>query len=372
MAASMTAHEVMALVARKNNATAVTEYRNHCTLDTCPLDQSYYYYRPSLAANAIFAALFGLALISFLLQVTLSRRFIGFTVAMVSGCILEVIGYAGRLQGWQNPFNQNSFLIQICCLTIAPSFLAAGLYLTLSRIVMTFGPENSRIKPLSYPRIFIPCDIVSLMLQAAGGGLASTASHKNESVVTGDNILVAGLAFQVLTLLVFICLSLDFVFRTMRRMRSLGDAALDPTHAKLRQSLKFKCFLGALSLATLCIFIRSVFRCVELGEGWTGHLIRDQVLFIALEGAMVALGVLSLVFFHPGLCFREGYDIRMKAKEVKAGKKSLFGRKKNVAAQDAEATHEEVVHEKPDGLTPESGSERGVVGMQREDKEIGV
>ncbi len=59
---------------------------------------------------------------------------------------------------------QNGFLIQIVCLTIAPAFMAAGLYLTLSRIVMTFGPENSRIAPLSYPRIFIPYDVVSLLL----------------------------------------------------------------------------------------------------------------------------------------------------------------------------------------------------------------
>jgi len=62
---------------------------------------------------------------------------------------------------------------------------------------MVFGPENSRLKPLSYPRIFIPCDVISLLLQAAGGGLASAASHKNNSPDTGDHILVAGLAFEL-------------------------------------------------------------------------------------------------------------------------------------------------------------------------------
>ena len=80
--------------------------------------------------------------------------------------------------------------MQIVCLTIAPAFLAAGIYLTLSRIVITFGPENSHIKPLSYPRIFIPCDIVSLLLQAIGGGMASVASHQDKSPETGDHIMV--------------------------------------------------------------------------------------------------------------------------------------------------------------------------------------
>ena len=190
------------------NYTSITNYRNQCTLDTCPLSDSYFAYRPSLAANALFLALFAFSLICFILQVLLSRRFIGFTIALVSGCVLEVVGYAGRLMSWKNPFDQvaspsfalvnhtdvrpqNGFLIQIVCLTIAPAFMAAGLYLTLSRIVRTFGPENSRIAPLSYPRIFIPCDIVSLLLQAIGGGMASVASHQDKSPDNGDHIMVS-------------------------------------------------------------------------------------------------------------------------------------------------------------------------------------
>ena len=237
--------------------------------------------------------------------------------------------------------------MQICCLTIAPAFLAAGIYLTLSRIVVTFGPDNSRIKPLSYPRIFIPCDVFSLVLQALGGGMASTASHQNKSPDTGDHIMVAGLAFQVLTLLVFMLLCADFAIRTLRRMNAMGDAALDPTHAKLRGSFKFRAFLLALALATICIFIRSVFRVVELGEGWEGSLIKDQKLFIALEGAMVILAVLVLNAFHPGLCFREGYVKKVKAAkdetEVK-GKKSdrAFWKRHNRAAVGEEKTRHEV------------------------------
>ena len=200
--------------------------------------------------------------------------------------------------------------MQIVCLTIAPAFLAAGIYLTLSRIVITFGPENSHIKPLSYPRIFIPCDVISLLLQAIGGGMASVASHQDKSPDTGDHIMVAGLAFQVLTLLMFQLLCLDFLIKTLRRMRSMGEAALDPEHAALRHSAKFRVFLVALALATVCIFIRSVYRVAELSEGWTGALIQNQRLFIVLEGAMVIAAVSVLNAFHPGYCFREGYKQR--------------------------------------------------------------
>lgn len=82
------------------------DLRASCTLKTCPLRLSYYNYLPSLAANGTFLALFSFSLCCFLFQVGLSRRFIGFTIAMVSGCVLEVLGYVGRIMSWYNPFGE--------------------------------------------------------------------------------------------------------------------------------------------------------------------------------------------------------------------------------------------------------------------------
>jgi hypothetical protein len=204
---------------------------------------------------------------------------------------------------------QSPFLIEIVCLTIAPAFYAAGLYLCLRRIVMTFGAENSRIQPNLYPRIFITCDFLSLVLQAAGGGMASSATHTGKDPQPGNHIMLAGLAIQVFTLLVFIVLSLDFAYKTVTRIRALGkENALDPRHERLRNSFRFKAFVYALIFATLCIFTRSVYRVAELSEGWSGHLIKTQKYFIGLEGAIVAAGILSLNVFHPGICFREAYE----------------------------------------------------------------
>ncbi|KAL8792533.1 MAG: hypothetical protein Q9195_004903 [Heterodermia aff. obscurata] len=217
--------------------------------------------------------------------------------------------------------------MQIVCLTIAPAFIAAGIYLTLSRIVITFGPQNSPIKPKSYPRIFIPCDVASLFLQAAGGGIASVASNENKSPNLGDHIMVAGLAFQVLTLAIFICLCTDFAIKTVRRMQAMGNAALDPAHAKMRSSIVFRSFLVALSFATLCIFIRSIYRVAELAEGWEGALIKNQNLFIGLEGAMVIVAVLALNAFHPGFCFQSG-DVKDSVVQAKSNRSKGFWRRK--------------------------------------------
>ena len=94
------------LVARAENKSNDSNFRNECTLQTCPIYDSYYNYRPSLAANGIFLALFAFSLCCYLLQFGLSRRFIGFSIALASGCILEVLGYIGRIMSYYDPFNQ--------------------------------------------------------------------------------------------------------------------------------------------------------------------------------------------------------------------------------------------------------------------------
>jgi hypothetical protein len=201
---------------------------------------------------------------------------------------------------------QVPFLVQIICLTIAPAILAAGVYLCLSRIVRTFGQDNSRISARAYPVIFVSCDIVSLILQAGGGGYASVKTHNREDPKVGNNIMIAGLSVQVFTLLVFMLLALDFANCTIRRIRKMGaHDALDRQHANLRKSWQFKGFLVALSLSTLCIFTRCVFRVAELSNGWEGHLMKKQNYFLGLEGAVILVAVFSLNLFHPGFCFWE-------------------------------------------------------------------
>jgi hypothetical protein len=122
--------------------------------------------------------------------------------------------------------------------------------------------------------------------------------------------MVAGLTFQVFTLFVFMGLCIDFALRTRSRYKALGAAALDqsPLLHQLRNSWRFKSFLAALALATICIFWRSVYRVAELGEGWQGHLIRQQWLFVGFEGVMVIVACFALNIFHPAVMFKEAME----------------------------------------------------------------
>ncbi|KAI8937942.1 hypothetical protein NX059_005625 [Plenodomus lindquistii] len=295
------------------NSTASPQFMDPCmgpelnrTFALCGITDSFWGYRPSYSANLAFAILFAISMIAFLAQGFLSKRWWGFTFAMVFGCALELAGYIGRARAYEHLWSEDYFLIQIVCLTVAPAFLAAGIYLCLARIVAAFGDENSRIKPRSYPLIFIVCDVISLVLQATGGGMASVATHNDEKPDTGNHIMLAGLAFQVFTLCLFIGLALDFAFRTYRRISKFGaSSTLDESHAELRASWVFKGFLIALTISTLCIFTRCVYRVAELSEGWSGHLMLTQKYFVGLEGAVIIAAVLILNLFHPGLCMKE-------------------------------------------------------------------
>ncbi|KAJ4316519.1 hypothetical protein N0V84_007798 [Fusarium piperis] len=279
----------------------------HPKADICDNVSSFYQYRLDLAPNAAFLAIFSASLIGFVVTWIVTRKGTAFNVSLILGLICEILGYIGRIMSWQNPWSENGFLIQICCLTIGPAFMAAGVYLCLRRIVSAFGPENSRLPPEYYTRIFIPCDVISLVLQALGGGMASVSSHNHEDPKVGSNIMIAGLVFQVVTIFGFILCSLDFALRTIRRQRALGEAALDqrPEVRKVRNSRRFKAFLAGLSVAALCILWRSAFRVAELSEGWKGPVMGDQYMFVGFEGVLIVVAVVVLNVFHPAFCMKE-------------------------------------------------------------------
>jgi hypothetical protein len=60
--------------------------------------------------------------------------------------------------------------------------------------------------------------------------------------------------------------------------------------------------LLGLAIATLTIFIRSIFRVAELNGGFSSDLANDEVAFMILEGAMMVIACGCLSAFHPGYC----------------------------------------------------------------------
>lgn len=128
----------------------------------------------------------------------------------------------------------------LICLTIAPAFFTAAIYICLGRIVIVYGEDISRIRPRTYTILFVTCDIIALVLQAAGGAITSIADSDQKSLGdTGVNIMIAGLAFQVASLTLFIVLASEFALRVRRSSEVMKNAST----ASVRSGLKWKMFL---------------------------------------------------------------------------------------------------------------------------------
>ncbi|KAF2463797.1 RTA1-domain-containing protein [Lindgomyces ingoldianus] len=275
------------------------EHADTCTEISlaCPIEATIYGYYPNLGANAFFAAFFGICMIA---QILLGVKYRTWTymIALTLGCLGEMVGYIGRIIMHGNPWSDIGFQIQICCLIISPAFVAGGIYLTLKHIVLNFGEKWSRLRAGWYTWIFISCDILSLVLQGAGGGIAATADTGSSMLDVGTNLMITGVIFQVVVLVFFGYFLGEYTLRTHRHRDELSSESL-----KLLNSSPFRMFMCAVVIAYIGILGRCAYRIPELTDGWGSDIMRNEVEFIVLEGAMIVISVLVLTVFHPGYCF---------------------------------------------------------------------
>lgn len=292
-----------------------------CTLETCDMTMSSFMYRPTVIGNSIYAGIFVLLIIGQLF-LGIKHKTWGYMIAMILGMILEVLGYVGRVLMHNSPFNNNLFLISLVTLTIAPALLTAAIYLCLARIVHVYGAHLSFFKPRTYTLVFCGCDLISLVLQALGGALASMADTKDQSDL-GKNIMLAGLGFQVFSLILFTICAGEFALRCWKNKRGWNVQYIDLLNSKL-----FKSFLVGLLVATVTIFARSVYRCAELSGGFDSHLfVDDELAFMILEGVMIVLACTCLTVLHPAVCFQGTWaDANFNFRTKNGGSEKLMGR----------------------------------------------
>jgi hypothetical protein len=262
----------------------------NCTLALCPVESSLQGYRPALAVQIAFTALFGVSMLIHLAQGIRYRTWF-FASMMALGCIGEMIGYGGRVLLYQNPFSFDGFIIEICCITISPVFFAAAIYVSLAKVSNFLGPEACRFPVKIYVWVFVPCDIVSLILQAVGGALSSTSVGSDKS---GEDITLAGLVFQVVTLAVFIAMALDYLFRYISYRKT------QPVDQRRIISTRLAIFGVFFSASVLFILIRCCYRIAELSQGYSVSIFHNEGRFIGLESVMVVLAVFALNIAQPG------------------------------------------------------------------------
>ncbi|KAF5877700.1 putative rta1 domain protein [Botrytis fragariae] len=280
---------------------------NVCKLGTCPLEYGMVHYQPTLFGNVFYLGIFAALLMIHIIQLWRWKAW-SFSCCILLGLVLGVVGYFGRVQMHYDPFASNPFLIcvfqYLICVTIAPVFFTASIYITYSRVLLHFGPHLSRFSPKAISVTFMAADWIALILQAAGGAITDTAATE-AGMKSGTDILVAGLSFQVFGLILFMMVAVEYSFkvrgeRTRRQAASwaAGESKMGASERKMR----YLCY--GLTVATVLILIRSIFRVAELAKGFQSKLANEEIPFMILESAVMISATTIMTIFHPGLIIR--------------------------------------------------------------------
>lgn len=293
----------------------------------------------SVPVNLLFAILFFLLLLMYFYLGLIRGKTRYFATCLLCGCGLEIAGYVARTIGHYHWSNTNIFLCQIISLTIAPAFVMAGVYYLLTQLIIIHGgAEFTFLRPSYISWIFVCCDVASLFIQAAGGITAAVKLRLFENTKSGTYIMVGGIAFQVFSMTLYLALLFNFMYRiyfksidlkfnivtfchllfNTKRGRKIRldykyEQQYDSSFEKIRQRPLFNYLPLAIIMASLFIYVRCIYRVLELSEGWRGYLITHEAFILTLDALMVLLSCLTFIPFHPVFVF--GKDVHISVRQ---------------------------------------------------------
>ncbi|KAI1478991.1 hypothetical protein K445DRAFT_329050 [Daldinia sp. EC12] len=298
-----------------------------CNLNWQDASWSLYRYEPSAAGAAIFAVLFGITFIIHALQLYMTRTW--YLLALVIGCICmrECIGYIGRiLSSQEDPgcWTLGPYIIQSLLILIAPTFMAASIYMILGRIVeLTDGESHTLIRRRWLTKVFVTGDVISLLFQSSGGGLMAVGGSSME---IGENLIIVGLFVQLAFFGAFVILAGVFHYRMNKT----------PTFQASLPQVRWQHYLVTLYVVGVIIWVRSLFRVIEYLQGNDGTLSRSEVYLYIFDAALVLIAMLWMNWYHPseiGVLLR-GQEPKGNGLELVTGGFSRMGSRKQEAGYD--------------------------------------
>lgn len=166
---------------------------------------------------------------------------------------------------------------------VAPVLYSASIYTILSLLIDTYGRQSSPVPPKFVLWTFISCDVIATIVQVTGAGLVGSAYSNQKDPATANDILLAGLAFQVFNFAIFLVIFCLTLWRGRASSSEVSTA-----------------FLIATSVATTAVYLRTCFRLAETAEGLQATISTHEVYFGCLEFAPIVIAVFLFTHWHPG------------------------------------------------------------------------
>ncbi|WVR05957.1 hypothetical protein IAU60_002984 [Kwoniella sp. DSM 27419] len=243
-------------------------------------------YIPNKAINIAAAVLY--FIVAAILTFHAFRKPANWFLALVIGAWFEGLGLVLRVVFRTNPHGTGLYIVCYLFVVLSPCAFLAGDYILLGRLVSFVGGDRHLrpFKPALVSWIFIISDIVTFLIQAAGGGLS--ISKNITQAQAGGNIFLAGIAAQLASFVLFSFMWILFGIRAYKNDKELWNR---PGWKSLYFALGFTC---------ICFVIRSIFRTVELSQGYIGYLATHERYYLGLDTLPLLLGIATYCYFWPG------------------------------------------------------------------------
>ncbi|KAE8211564.1 hypothetical protein CF327_g4706 [Tilletia walkeri] len=249
------------------------------------------YYSPSVPGNIAFGALYGFACVGLYFHLFKKRDW--WALCLPIGATLQCAGFFVRLVLRSDPGSLVLYIIQDFCIVLSPACYFAFSYILFGRFAynlqhdVTLPKRKQKItllNPLLFGRIFILSDVATFLIQASGGGM----QVQEKLADMGAKIFLAGIILQGLSYIIFLVLCVY-----TQSMVTPRDASKHPLHGKIQK------LFWVLYFASIWIIVRSVYRTIELAQGFRGYLITNEVYFFLLDSLPLLLCLLTWVVFWP-------------------------------------------------------------------------
>jgi hypothetical protein len=148
---------------------------------------------------------------------------------------------------------------------------AGTIYVLLARIIGSTHAEHlSIVRPSRLAKIFVWCDVIALNVQGNAVGL--TVKDNLENI--GRGIVIAGLAFQVLTFAGFLVVAVTWHMRMHRS--GPPDRLLAHENRQQSEDVPWRQGLWVIYACSALVVLRSLLRVAEYAMGPNGYLLAHE------------------------------------------------------------------------------------------------
>ncbi|GAA90897.1 hypothetical protein ASPFODRAFT_196446 [Aspergillus luchuensis CBS 106.47] len=269
-----------------------------------------YRYTPSLAAAILFTVLFIFITAYHAYQMAQARAW--YFTCFVLGGIFQIIGYITRALAHSNTQSVPIYAVQDILILLAPPLYAATIYMTLGRLITLLDAERLSLIPIRWlTAVFVTGDVLSFLLQGAGGGIMSSGSLSG--MTTGENVIMGGLAVQLIFFSVFVIVATLFHYRIHQ----------NPTEKSISTCIarsgwrtpNWETTMVGLYIASILILIRSVFRMIEYAGGNDGYLISHEAFSYVFDAMLMFFAMIVISVLHPSKVLGSGKEGKVDKRE---------------------------------------------------------